>query len=175
MGERSDKYASIYDGAYVSVYLIEDNCYAAKGQTGNTSKHYHDNVIRASVTPILGTEINWNGNTFTYSNQVDMNSKWNIDNMRVVAFINKPYTTSNNSQVYTAEEAKANSGDKVQAINADNYNVSFNNGTVAVSGASNVEVYSIDGRRVANSNLNNGLYLIRFTVNGKVMTIKRAF
>ncbi len=174
VGERNPKYASLYDDAYVTVYLVENNCYAVQAQSGDSSKHYHDNVIRHTVTPIMGTPIEWNGNTFTYTATSDVATKWNTDNMRVVAFINKPYTTSTESQVYNAAEQKVGTS-KVHAVNADNYSVSYNNGSVSVAGASNVEVYSIDGRRVANSNLNNGLYLIRFTVNGKVVTLKHAF
>lgn len=81
----------------VSLYLIEDSLYGQQSGA-NTSNYQHDHVIRAAISDITGdaniltsvTEGTEEEHTYTYT----LNSRWNANHCRLVAFVNN-YSTSN--------------------------------------------------------------------------------
>lgn len=81
----------------VSLYLIEDSLYGQQSGA-STSRYQHDHVIRAAISGITGdagiltnvTEGTDVEQTYTYT----LNSSWNAEHCRLVAFVNN-YNTSN--------------------------------------------------------------------------------
>jgi hypothetical protein len=182
-GERNETFASMYDNANVTIFLVENNCYAETEQSGEPTKHYHNNVLRMMPDGSYGTPINWVDNKFEYSTSVTLpktdkatygDKAWDPDQMRVVVLVNKPFGNKLSSEVFNAREVYMTEA-AVKGIGVEKYNVYFENGAVVAENADSIEVYTIDGRRVANADLANGLYIIRLHINGKYVTVKRGF
>lgn len=131
------------DDAVVTVYLLEDGLVGAQiSPTGNVPNFVHNNVLRDVVTNnVYGDAINWTGAT-TYQNEfnVTLDDSWNAENMRVVAFIGRPYTDSstiddvwvNNTNMVKVGETTAIEG----PATSDDANVK------------EVARYTIDGRKL---------------------------
>ena len=58
---------------------------------GNWIEEYvHNGVFRRAVLSVLGTALNRNGNSYSNEFKCTIPEGWNINNMRVVAFISRP-------------------------------------------------------------------------------------
>lgn len=82
-GERVS--SNIFEDDRITVFVIEDNI-KAKNQAGAGGVYIHDHVNRA-VNDTWGAPLEWNGNTYTYTCTFDINPEWNMDNVKIVAFI----------------------------------------------------------------------------------------
>ena len=80
----------------LSLYLIEDSLYGQ--QSGGGSNYQHDHVIRAAISNITGdADIITNvtdGMDVEHTYTATLNSSWNAEHCRLVAFVNN-YNTSN--------------------------------------------------------------------------------
>ncbi len=91
---------------YVSVYLVESGI-KSKTQKGVSGVYTHNHVIRKMLNGAEGTEIEWNGNTFSVEVEGKLGKYWEKENMKVVAFVSKSSKNKiNNAQVLNAEEVK---------------------------------------------------------------------
>ncbi len=159
----------------VSLFLTEDSLFG--GTHGN-----QDNVIRYVANSAdrycLGDplEIDNNGN-FETSYTIDLKSlaaEWNLSNVNIVAFVSNLDGGSadaiNNNKVYNAEKVKLyDDGSGIDANIVDNKSIRVyaQEGKVVVEGeATSFDVYTIDGKMIANDNLPKGIYLVK-VMNGK--------
>ncbi len=151
--------------ALLTVQVVENGVYAERGQAGSNT-HGHNHVYRQSLTNIMGDEIVWTDNKSTTDYELVLPEAWNTERVYVIAFVNQPLTRSNvmANLVHNAETSgyfyDPNAG--IDGIDADiQSTVSLVGGTAMINGsADGVSVFTVDGRRIVNSNLNPGLYIV---------------
>ncbi len=162
----------------LSFVIVEDhvgpygqsNYYAGGGygplegweKKGDKVETYFDDVARAinSYPGIEGSlpEVLEAGKTYDYS--LDM-SLSNVKNtwFRVIALI----TNAATGEIMNADEMVVykDNGAGVEGVVSDsNIEIKAGNGEILVTGAQNVAVYTLDGRRVNNANLPAGVYFV---------------
>lgn len=76
----------------ITVWLVEDNV-KARRQAGTAGDFFHNHVNRA-VNSAWGVPVEWSGEDYIYTCSFDIDEKWKIDDMSVVAFIS-PYNPEN--------------------------------------------------------------------------------
>ncbi len=93
------------------------------------------------------------------------------DNFRLVAMVTNAFTGEiiNAKQV---ELSKNGSGVNDIMQDAKNVTISVVNGSIVVSGAANVAVYTLDGRRVNANDLNSGVYVVKADGIAKKVMVK---
>ena len=75
----------------LTIYLIEDKLVAPQLDNGTWIEEYvHNGVFRRAIRSALGTALNRNGNSYSNEFKCTIPEGWNINNMRVVAFISRP-------------------------------------------------------------------------------------
>ncbi|MFM2225875.1 MAG: hypothetical protein RJA07_2077 [Bacteroidota bacterium] len=95
----------------VSIYITEDSIVAPQVlPSGTTDLNYvHNNIFRTMLTPLSGIEIKGNktaGNVKLYqlrSDVIDV-TKWNIDKLKIIAFVHKQ--NSGNKEIVQVAEMK---------------------------------------------------------------------
>lgn len=119
----------------LTVYVTEDSI-KARSQSGGGSNYYQMHVIRY-YNSTWGDAITWNGNEFTATYTIKLNSAWKQNKLRFVAMVNK--------------HNKANKLD-CRIENSQSVAMGTPGGVndVVVSGENAYEVarYTIDGRRI---------------------------
>ena len=102
-GERNEDFLPVEGWTNLTVLLVEDEVIGAQlGYDG--SDYHHPAVLRAALSDVWGDPVQWNGDKYEmhYSMSMDelANSDlWNIENMRVVAFLGKPFTGNNYEEI----------------------------------------------------------------------------
>ena len=75
----------------LTVYLIEDKLVAPQLNSGTWVDDYmHNGVFRRAMRSVLGTTLNRNGNSYSNEFKYTIPGGWNINNLRVVAFVSRP-------------------------------------------------------------------------------------
>lgn len=152
-GEAVDGFTDfVGDDAALTVSLTEDGLVAR--QTGGSANEVHNNVLRDVLTATWGDLLQWtDGNHYSNTYTVTLDSEWNADNMRVVAFVGRPVA----DQSYI---------DDVWVNNANVAKVGGN--STGISGvvtpdenATEVARYSIDGRQI--SKAEKGINIIKMS------------
>lgn len=146
------------EDAVLSVYLTEDGIVAA--QNGGDANTVHNNVMRKAVSDVWGNAINWNGNAYSNTYEITLDSKWDAKNMHVVAFIGRPVSSEsyiddiwvNNANTCKIGETSSGIGSAI---------IDKGNGT-------EVERYTIDGRKV--SEPVKGINLVKMS-DGRIMKV----
>lgn len=87
----------------LTVYVIEDSLIARQYTNGKWYQNQvHDHVLRDVLSAVQGDAIGWNGNgTYTNTYTTTLNSTWNVDKMRVVAFVHRKGTGVNKEVINT--------------------------------------------------------------------------
>ena len=81
-------FTELFPKATLHIFLVEDQVKSSRPQAGDPDKTIHDNITRAFVTPARGVLPTWDENAhFTYQTTFDLQSGWNQNHMRVVAFV----------------------------------------------------------------------------------------
>ncbi len=129
------------DNAKLTFYVTEDEI-KAKSQSGASGTFYHEHVIRYNNSS-WGEDIQWNGNKFTKTFTVPVNSSWVKDNVKFLAIVNG-YSKAD-------EEAKVYKYLKVENVTGMKYSDATTgiNGVSDDSNATVVARYSIDGVRLS--------------------------
>lgn len=159
-GERNSLLSLFYPEQNLSVQLVEDRVETEAAQVGSGEK-VHSHVFRTSLTPIVGEELTWDGNTYTRTYTYEIPEGWNAKNLRVVAFAAIPPV----------------SGDSRHAdvINANEQPVVATSAGITSTTRQDVVLdrtyYDIDGRRITAPT--QGVYLERVTTTDGVKTYKR--
>lgn len=152
-GEAVDGFTDfVGDDAALTVSLTEDGLVAR--QTGGSANEVHNNVLRDVLTATWGDLLQWtDGNHYSNTYTVTLDSEWNADNMHVVAFVGRPVA----DQSYI---------DDVWVNNANVAKVGGN--STGISGvvtpdenATEVARYSIDGRQI--SKAEKGINIIKMS------------
>lgn len=94
-GDAAGFFSDLYPNARLHVLLVEDNVKAEVGQAGNPSKLIHDNITRAIPTGVNGTAISWTNSAFVHTLSLET-GEWDLQQLRVVAFITLPATRGSN-------------------------------------------------------------------------------
>ncbi len=128
----------------------------------NPAETYYDEVARAitNYPGIQGSlpEILEVGKTYNYDLTMSLS---NVKNtwFRVIALVTNAVT----GEIMNADEMVVykDNGAGVEGVVSDsNIEIKSGNGEIIVTGAENVAVYTLDGRRVNNANLPAGVYLV---------------
>ena len=152
-GEAVDGFTDfVGDDAVLTVSLTEDGLVAY--QAGGSANEVHNNVLRDVLTATWGDLLQWtDGNHYSNTYTVTLDSEWNADNMHVVAFVGRPVA----DQSYI---------DDVWVNNANVAKVGGN--STGISGvvtpdenATEVARYSIDGRQI--SKAEKGINIIKMS------------
>lgn len=88
-GERGALLDLFYPKQNLSVWIIEDQVETVEKQKGSGDQE-HDNVFRATLTPMLGDAIEWQDNAYNRSFSYTLPEAWKPEHVRVVALVNRP-------------------------------------------------------------------------------------
>lgn len=173
---------------YLNVMVVEDNVesYDQTFWDEDEAEDYggkftHRGIVRLLLSERYGDEIETdeNGNfTMTYNTEIDPESGWNPENMRIVAFISRDFnnyfterTIINTNQIALLKSstgilAPATDGNVMMRVVVDNRHIT-------VEGAEKVEVFNTTGMEVnPASSLAPGIYVVKATAQGKTSTTK---
>ncbi len=141
-GETVADFAAVMgEDVALTVYITEDSL-VSRQLDGSTwkSKYVHNNVLRAVATAPAGDALKMTGNKYENSYSVKVNSKWNKNQLGVVAFIGRTLTEENaaNENLWVMNAEALKKYDPTTGI------------STPVKSAENrpVEFYTIDGVRV---------------------------
>ena len=159
-GERNTIFSSFYDTANLTVELVEDKVNTKAKQTGS-GETVHNNVFRSALTRFEGDEIYWNGNTYSETYTTTLPDTWNSDNVRVVAFVNLPFSSNDVSHA--------------DVLNANQLNVNFTTGInqTTTNGAQVLgrTYYNMQGQRISQP-ATSGAYIERIATPQGVQVVK---
>ena len=143
-GKKSSE--TLCDNPVMTIYLVEDNI-PAKHQEGSRSGYIHNHVNRA-VNATWGDPIEFNGDEYEYTCEFDLDDKWNIDNLQIVAMV----SNYNPKDVNDCE---------VQNAAALPFTDFYTSGipTITDDGKAESEIYSLSGIKMNPSNLTPGIYI----------------
>ena len=100
-----------YPRATLHIYLVEDEVTAQAPQAGDANKKQHDNILREFVTGQRGTLPDWSadGTSFSYATTATLDPSWQVEHLRVVAFLAATAPSGTNyptGQVLNATQAQ---------------------------------------------------------------------
>lgn len=165
---------------FLTVYLMENDVntdsqifWSDKGEDGETGDYVHPNVIRETVTPFRGQALKNNSGAFSETFEVDVDPSWNKANLGVVAFVGRGLANGNfSAQVLNSTSVPVIDPTGIAgisegpALRIESRDGSFHSDKGAV------EVYASDGRRVANSHLKAGMYIVKVVSDGQALVRK---
>lgn len=174
-GEKT--YPELYDAimkkSCVNVFITEDGI---EGSQSGAGKYIHSHVIRAILGGAWGTEVTWNGNSYTTEFHTTIDAAWNTDNLRIVAFLSDE--DPDNSYYHNAMNATEVNLDGTSGIDEtalSDLQVVAEDGTIQVIGNyDNYRIYNTQGMQVKNEGLQSGIYLVRIEVGQKSIACKIA-
>ena len=92
-GEGAENAAKALSDGMLTVYLVEDGIKADQLNQGKWSVDFvHNGVLRTALGKCTGNPIKWNGDNYSDTFTCELAEEWNVENMKVVAFIHLPYT-----------------------------------------------------------------------------------
>ena len=160
-GTRNAIFSEFYDQANLTVELVEDHVQTNASQTGSGEK-VHNNVFRTALTRIDGDEINWNGDTYSETYTTTLPDSWKSNNVRVVAFVNLPFSSSETEHADVLNAAQLNI----------NYATGINNVEAGEAQVLNRACYNLQGQRISQPTT-NGAYIERIVTPQGVRISKR--
>ena len=149
----------------LTVVAVEDSV-ALKDGSGK-----ENGIIRKYLTNIWGDETDITNKAAQKSYSFTVDPKWNIEHMRIVAFLNN-YDTTNplNCPVFNTGEKRLAGLTAIHAIadqQAEKASLKLEgNHLIAGDGYQITAIYDLAGRQVAENNLGKGIYLVKLS-NGK--------
>jgi len=174
-GECNGIFKALTPDTRLTIFVTEDNVTAKRVQTGTTDDYTHHHVLRAVLSNTFGDEIEWNGNAFEASKTATLDESWKPADIKVVAFISKPFSSNNvnNAQVINTATARISNLSAIANVENDGTEVEIKDGRLLVGGQYDaVEVFTADGAQVGTDNLQHGLYIIKVLAKGNVTTKK---
>lgn len=158
-GERNAMLNLLYPEANLTVLLAEDNVHTEGRQTGSGSQ-IHNHVFRQFLTSSHGDAIDWQDNAYSYTCTTDIPDTWNVENLRVVAFVNRPYQNNDCTQL--------------QVLNANDLRlqtVSAVHGIEAAEAPVQRTCYNLQGQRI--SEPTKGIYIEKVVTPSGIRCLKR--
>lgn len=150
-----EKTSEKQNNTMITVYLVENNI-NADFQSGADDGYIHQHVTRA-MNKAWGEPIEWKDDRFTYQYAFDLDDTWKINDMEVVAIVNRDLP----SNVLKCEVLNS---DAVSLGNSGIANVTGNSRTVAA-------YYDMQGRKL-NDRPGSGLYITVYS-DGSVKKVLR--
>ena len=124
------------DKGLLTVYATEDDI-KAQSQSGASGTYYHQHVIRY-YNSTWGDNITWNGNQFTATYTVPMESTWVKNKMWFVAFVNKHNATNRlDNMIENSIGAQFFNPNGIEGVTTDGENVKM------------TDFYTVDGRQIS--------------------------
>lgn len=159
-GERNALLNIFYPENNLTVELIE-NGVETKGQQVGSGDQIHSHVFRTNLTEMLGEPIEWDGDKYSRTFTCTLPETWNADNMRTVAFVNRPVSDN-----YTQ-------GDVLNANEAPVTDTQSGIGGVEAGEAEVISrsYYDLQGRRL--NGPAQGVYVEKVTTTRGTTTVKR--
>lgn len=160
-GEGKSFIDALFPRAALHVYLLEDEVEAVESQAGDANKRFHDNILRAVVTPARGMLPEWQGQTgcatFQAVCNASLDATWNTSHLRVVAFLTAQAPTGSGyptGQVLNTAQTTVGDANAIQ--------------TVVIPSQQTGQWTTLDGRRISTP-VQSGIYLR----NGKKIIISK--
>lgn len=174
-GECNGIFQNLTPDTRLTIFLTEDNVTAKRVQTGTTDDYTHHHVLRSVLTDTFGDAVEWEGNVFDVTKTATLDEAWKPADINVVAFISKPFNSSNvnNAPVINAATTRISSLSAIANVEDGGAKMQIKNGRLLINGQyDEVEVFTADGAKVNANDLQRGLYLIKAHINGNVTTTK---
>lgn len=101
-GNKNEDFNALIENTNLTVLLTEDNVVARQRKEGEgyVENYVHNDVLRTNVSEIWGDPIVWNGDKYEMTYSLKLDDAWKKDDMKVVAFIGKPFTGSNYDKLH---------------------------------------------------------------------------
>lgn len=101
-GEKNEEFDPVIGDATLTVLLTEDSIVVSQMDydKGVIPDYIHNGVLRTNVSAIWGDPILWNGNSYEMDYSVKLDHRWVKKNMKVVAFISKPFDGKNYGELH---------------------------------------------------------------------------
>ena len=158
-GERNEDFLPVEEWTNLTVLLVEDDIIGNQNGADDPTNYHHPSVLRANLSDVWGDRVQWNGDKYEmhYTISLDQlkncDGKWNKDNMRVIAFLGKPFTGSNYEDICVVNCNEISLNDLKTGIH-----------DVSIDPASS-NVYDLNGRMMslkadALDGLPHGIYII---------------
>ena len=166
-GERNEDFAPVEEWTNLTVLLVEDNVVGPQDDSRLEDDNYtnlnyiHNGVNRTNVSAIWGDLVEWNGDKYEMHYSVKLDDGWNKDNMRVVAFLGKPFT--------------GNNYDEINVVNCDEmYLKDVSAGIQEINMEHTVtDAYDLNGRKIRSNALSlEGLHKGIYIIKGKKVVVK---
>lgn len=162
-GQRNRLFGQIYPNSNLTVYLVEDSLVSRIAQTGGTpADTIHNHVLRECLTESLGDPIEWSGDSYSQDFEYILPTEYNVDNLKVVAFVHRPLSDGlTNCEVLNTEALKvATQTTGIGGVEAD------------VNEAGARQYYNMQGQRLTEAPA-GGVYIERVRTAGGVRSVKR--
>lgn len=158
-GERNEDFLPVEEWTNLTVLLVEDDIIGYQNGADDPSNFHHPAVLRTNISDIWGDPVEWDGDKYEMYYAISLNylpnlgAAWNKDNMRVVAFLSKPFTGSNYEDIYVVNCNEISLNDLKTGI----HNVNI--------GSAPTKVYDLSGRLISPNakdlrGLPHGIYII---------------
>ncbi len=98
-GERNEDFVPCEEWTNLTVLLVEDNVLGYQISSELSPNYPHNGVIRSNVSAVWGDLVEWNGDKYEMHYSAILNNAWNKDNLRIVAFLSKPFTGDNYDEI----------------------------------------------------------------------------
>ncbi|MBQ9666839.1 MAG: leucine-rich repeat protein [Bacteroidaceae bacterium] len=166
-GERHKDFVACEGWTNLTVLLTEDDVVYPQYDGDNDKMIYdyqHQAVLRTNVSSVWGDPITWDGDTYEKEYSVRLDEGWEKDNMKIVAYLAKPFTGSNY--------------DEICVVNCNDFAVkdatTVDIEAIEEAASDMFDVYSLSGIKVKQNatsleGLSRGVYI----VNGKKVVVKK--
>lgn len=120
----------------------------------------HHDVIRLKLTDMYGDKLDGEG-TYSKKFNCELEPEWNVENMRVLAFLNRSGEKHNHMQVVNSTELALKDVGVESVTDSNKARIAVEGRDIVVSGDCTAQVYTLDGVRVYGKGLNPGVYIVK--------------
>ena len=181
-GRKNKEFDLVEGGANLTVWLTEDSIvYPQYTTAGKYDYEYvHNGVLRTNISAAWGDPITWEGDEFEMHYTAKLNDEWIKDNVKVVAFLAKPFTGRNFDEIgvincnhFTLRDAPIVNG--IDDFDISDASIDIDGRNVFVTGKDkSLQVFTVKGTKVGNCNLKPGIYIVKVETPSGVVCKKIA-
>lgn len=180
-GIKNEEFMPVEDYANLTVMLTEDKMVYPQYDRETEKYIYnyvHNGVVRTIVSSVWGDPVTWNNDDFEMHYTLKLDEDWMKDNMKVVAFLAKPFTGSNYGEInlincndFALRNAVVISGIKDHL--AQDVSIYMNGRNVVINGEyDSMQIYTASGMIVDNNNLLAGTYIVKIRTRSGIVVKK---
>lgn len=157
---------------YLTVCVLEDNVESTSQEFPDDPElidryhgvFTHHDLIRLKLTDMYGEKIDVSG-SYTKKYSCELEPEWNVDNMRVLAFLNRSGEKHNHMQVINSVEYALGDVGVEGIVVPGEVRIAVSGRDILVSGDCKAQIYTLDGIQVAGTGLCPGIYLVKVNVS----------